>query len=247
MALEHAAEYCGLPLIYEFHNALHDALYAALVTAWMTKDAIVAVAPKQLGTSRHRRRSVKFSRVEYPKQPRQRLQPLLTREQVLNSREARFVPCPLCHAPGAVEEWYPQDSVYYGTFRCEEHGRFPVRMSVTLRADGTWQGRRVVPTLTEPERSAFAAARENEPFRCRHEKTKRKNAAAARKRNEKTSTPPSAECRWGRFYAVEAGVDLGDPYSEAVLSRASLKKAGCGERIRGGDTQVSQPACHAAG
>lgn len=98
MALEHAAEYCALPLIYEFHNALYDALYAALVTAWMTKDAIVAVAPKQLGTSRHRRRSVKFSRVEYPKQPRQRLQPLLTREQVLNSREARFVPCPLCHA-----------------------------------------------------------------------------------------------------------------------------------------------------
>ncbi len=29
-------------------------------------------------------------------------------------------------------------------------------------------------------------------------------------------------------------MDLGDPYSEAVLSRASLKKAGCGERIRGG-------------
>ena len=45
MALEHAAEYCALPLIYEFHNALYDALYAALVTAWMTKDAIVAVAP----------------------------------------------------------------------------------------------------------------------------------------------------------------------------------------------------------
>ena len=182
MALEHAAEYCALPLIYEFHNALHDALYAALVTAWMTKDAIVAVAPKQLGTSRHRRRGVKFSRVEYPKQPRQRLQPLLTREQVLNSREARFVPCPLCHAPGAVEEWYPQDSVYYGTFRCQEHGRFPVRMSVTLRPDGTWQGRRVVPTLTEPERSAFAAARENEPFRCRHEKTKRKKRRRRKKK-----------------------------------------------------------------
>ena len=33
IALEQAAEYCGLPLIYEFHNALHDALYAALSSA----------------------------------------------------------------------------------------------------------------------------------------------------------------------------------------------------------------------
>lgn len=41
IALEQAAEYCGLPLIYEFHNALHDALYAALITAWLTESSLL--------------------------------------------------------------------------------------------------------------------------------------------------------------------------------------------------------------
>ena len=110
----------------------------------------------------------------YPKQPRQKITPLPEREQLLNSRQARIVPCPLCRQPGAVESWYPQGDVYYGVFRCENHGLFPVRMSVVHREDGSWQGRRVVPPLTDPERAAFAAARENEPFHCTREKAKRR-------------------------------------------------------------------------
>lgn len=46
IALEQAAEYCGLPLIYEFHNALHDALYAALITAWLTESSLLPTAPR---------------------------------------------------------------------------------------------------------------------------------------------------------------------------------------------------------
>ena len=46
VALEQAAEYCGIPLIYEFHNALYDALYAALVSAWLTEDALAASVPR---------------------------------------------------------------------------------------------------------------------------------------------------------------------------------------------------------
>lgn len=173
IALEQAAEYCGLPLIYEFHNALHDALYAALITAWLTESSLLPTAPR--AEAKHkRRRGVKFSRETYPKQPRQKITPLPEREQLLNSRQARIVPCPLCRQPGAVESWYPQGDVYYGVFRCENHGLFPVRMSVVHREDGSWQGRRVVPPLTDPERAAFAAARENEPFHCTREKAKRR-------------------------------------------------------------------------
>ena len=173
IALEQAAEYCGLPLIYEFHNALHDALYAALITAWLTESSLLPTAPRTEAKHK-RRRSVKFSRETYPKQPRQKITPLPEREQLLNSRQARIVPCPLCRQPGAVESWYPQGDVYYGVFRCENHGLFPVRMSVVRREDGSWQGRRVVPPLTDPERAAFAAARENEPFHCTREKAKRR-------------------------------------------------------------------------
>lgn len=173
IALEQAAEYCGLPLIYEFHNALHDALYAALITAWLTESSLLPTAPR--AEAKHkRRRGVKFSRETYPKQPRQKITPLPEREQLLNSRQARIVPCPLCRQPGAVESWYPQGDVYYGVFRCENHGLFPVRMSVVHREDGSWQGRRVVPPLTDPEQAAFAAARENEPFHCTREKAKRR-------------------------------------------------------------------------
>ncbi len=170
MALEQAAEYCAIPLIYEFHNALYDALYAALLTAWMPQWALVPSVPKAENKP-PRRRNIKFSRETYPKQPRQQVGIFPEREQVLNSRQARIVPCPLCHQPGAVESWYPQGDVYYGVFRCENHGVFPVRISVIRRTDGKWQGRRVVPLLTDPERTAFAVARQNEPFRCTREKT----------------------------------------------------------------------------
>ena len=152
---------------------LYDALYAALVSAWLTKDALAASVPPPSTGKPRRRRSIRFSPAEYPRQPRQKVGVFPEREQVLNSRQARLVPCPLCRTPGAVESWYPQGDVFYGTFRCQEHGRFPVRMSVTRQKDG-WQGRRVVPTLTEPERAAFAAAHQHEPFQCRREKAKRR-------------------------------------------------------------------------
>lgn len=174
VALEQAAEYCGLPLVYEFHNALYDALYAALITGWLTEESLAVSVPKSIGRpAGRRRRSERFTKLEYQKQTRQNVGVFPEREQVLNSREARMVPCPLCRGIGAVESWYPQGDVYYGSFRCAVHGRFPVRMSVTKQKSG-WQGRRVVPLLTEQERAAFDAARENEPFRCTHQKTGRK-------------------------------------------------------------------------
>lgn len=176
VALEQAAEYCGLPLIYEFHNALHDALYAALVTAWLTESSLTPSVPRT--TPPRKRRSIKFSREPYPKQPRQKIGTFPEREQVLNSRQARIVPCPVCRQPGAVEMWYPQGELHYGVFRCDRHGLFPVRMSVVRKADGSWQGRRVVPVLTAPEKAAFAAARENEPFQCTREKSKRRRKKA---------------------------------------------------------------------
>ena len=89
--------------------------------------------------------------------------PVVAREDVLNSRSARFVTCPICQRRGAVSCWYPQGKeLYYGTFCCGEHGRFPVRMAVVQRKDGQWQGRRTVPQVTEQEKAALRSARRNE-------------------------------------------------------------------------------------
>ena len=155
LALENAVAYCGIPEVFEYHNALHDAMYAALVSGWIKPEAVEE--PKQEKACRVRGRS--RTTLEYPKQARQRTECCPAREDVLNSRSARFVTCPICQRRGTVSCWYPQGKeLYYGTFCCEEHGRFPVRMAVVQRKDGQWQGRRTVPQVTEQERSALRSA-----------------------------------------------------------------------------------------
>lgn len=169
LALENAVAYCGIPEVFEYHNALHDAMYAALVSGWIKPEAVEE--PKQ--EKAHRVRGRSLTTLEYPKQARQRTECCPAREDVLNSRSARVVTCPICQRRGTVSCWYPQGKeLYYGTFCCEEHGRFPVRMAVVQRKDGQWQGRRTVPQVTEQERSALRSARRNEPVRCRRKRKK---------------------------------------------------------------------------
>lgn len=144
-------------------------MYAALVSGWIKPEAVEE--PKQEKARRVRGRSL--TTLEYPKQARQRTECCPVREDVLNSRSARFVTCPICQRRGTVSCWYPQGKeLYYGTFCCEEHGRFPVRMAVVQRKDGQWQGRRTVPQVTEQECSALRSARRNEPVRCRRKRKK---------------------------------------------------------------------------
>ena len=170
LALEHAVAYCGIPEVFEYHNALHDAMYAALVSGWIRPEA-VAEPPREKS---RRVRSKGLTELAYPKQSRLRTECFKVREDVLNSRAARFVPCPICQSRGTVTCWYPQgQEVYYGTFCCAEHGRFPVRLSVAQRKDGQWQGRRVVPQATEQEKAALRSARRNEPVRCRRKKRRK--------------------------------------------------------------------------
>lgn len=167
LALEHAAAYCGIPQVFEYHNALHDAMYAALVSGWIKPEAVAG--PPREHTRRVRGRGL--TALTYPKQPRQRTECCEAREDVLNSRTARLVACPICQRRGAVSCWYPQGKeLYYGTFCCGEHGRFPVRMAVVQRKDGQWQGRRTVPQVTEQEKAALRSARRNEPVRCRRKR-----------------------------------------------------------------------------
>lgn len=167
LALENAVAYCGIPELFEYHNALHDAMYAALVSGWISPESVVA-PPK---VRRHRKRQPPLSPLPYPRQSRQRTGLFPQREDVLNSRAARSVPCPVCRRRGSVSCWFPQGKeLYYGTFSCAEHGRFPVRIAVVQKPDGQWQGRRVVPQITEQEKAALTHARTNPPYQCRKRK-----------------------------------------------------------------------------
>lgn len=169
ISLETAVSYCQLPAVFSFHNALCDAMYAALVTGWIDPAAL-PTPPKH---KKPQKRKAFFSTLEYPSQPRYKVGILPTREKVMNGRKARFAQCPICQERFCVCRWYPLDEqVFYSTIVCPEHGRFPVRLTVTHRTDGQWHGRSTVPVLTDIQRELFQQAKANEPIPCRRRKTK---------------------------------------------------------------------------
>ena len=169
ISLETAASYCQLPAVFSFHNALCDAMYAALVTGWIDPAAL-PTPPKH---KKPQKRKEFFSTLEYPSQPRYKAGILPTREKVMNGRKARFAQCPICQERFCVCRWYPLDEqVFYSTIVCPVHGRFPVCLTVTHRTDGQWHGRSTVPVLTDIQRELFQQAKANEPIPCRRRKTK---------------------------------------------------------------------------
>ena len=174
LSLEWAAAYCRIPDCFSFHNALHDALYAALSGAWIAPEALLSPCPAPDPA-----KGFSFSAASYPAQPRVKLGPFDTAEDLLNSRRTRRVPCPVCGQPCAISVWYPCHTRYFGGLSCPEHGLFPCRITLAQLADGSWRGRRAVPLLTEEVERTFRSALCNEPLRCRalRKRRRRKNGA----------------------------------------------------------------------
>lgn len=156
ISLETAVSYCQIPAVFPFHNALYDAMYAAMVTGWIDPAAL-PTPPKH---KKPQKRKAFFSILEYPAQPRYKVGIFPTREKVMNGRKARFAHCPICQERFCVCRWYPLDEqVFYSTIVCPEHGRFPVRLTVTHRTDGQWHGRSTIPVLRISNVSCFSKRR----------------------------------------------------------------------------------------
>ena len=169
ISLETTVSYCQIPAAFSVHNALYDAMYAALITGWIDPAAL-PTPPKY---KKPQKRKTFFSTLEYPTQPRYKAGIFPTREKVMNGRKARFAHCPICQERFCVCRWYPLDEqVFYSTIVCPEHGRFPVRLTVTHRTDGQWHGRSTVPVLTDTQRELFRQAKANESIPCRRSKPK---------------------------------------------------------------------------
>lgn len=164
IALWRAAEYCGIPDVFDYHSAVNDAMYTAVLSGWLGPEDL-AWRP-QPAPPKRRRTALRLSKLPFPQQARQRLEPANAPEEALNAQSNRTAFCPLCGRKQGIARWHfiapkkgqtPQQ--YYGVFACPEHGRFLCRLTLTRReADGLWLGRRSVPEMTPELLREYAAA-----------------------------------------------------------------------------------------
>lgn len=171
IALWRAVEYCGLPDVFDYHSAVNDAMYTAVLGRWLTwEDLAWRPAPSQ---PKRRRTALRLSKLPFPRQGKQKVGPASTPEEALDARSSRTLPCPLCGQRRGIARWHftvpgmgpPQQ--FYGVFTCPEHGRFLCRLTLTRREDGQWQGRRSVPPITPELAREYAAALEGGVHVCR--------------------------------------------------------------------------------
>ena len=191
IALWRAAEYCGIPDVFDYHSAVNDAMYTALLSAWISREDL-DYKPEP-APPRRRRLALRMSPLPFPKQPGQRVGPLPTPEDVLNAKGSRNPACPLCGQRYGVARWFTPATEagaaeqYYAAFTCPEHGRFLCRMALAQGEDGRWSGRWSVPGITPELKLEYAAALEGRVHICRgagKRRRKRAGASAGKRREE---------------------------------------------------------------
>ncbi len=191
IALWRAAEYCGIPDVFDYHSAVNDAMYTALLSAWISREDL-DYKPEP-APPRRRRLALRMSPLPFPKQPGQRVGPLPTPEDVLNAKGSRNPACPLCGQRYGVARWFTPATEagaaeqYYAAFTCPEHGRFLCRMALAQGEDGRWSGRWSVPGITPELKLEYAAALEGRVHICRgagKRRRKRAGAPAGKRREE---------------------------------------------------------------
>lgn len=170
LSLWRAVEYCRIPDVFTFHNALNDALYTSILGQWLTLEALENESARRGG----RRAILRLSKLPFSPQPRQKIGPFPTPGEVLNAKLSRKPPCPLCGQKGCVIRWHfarPRNGElprqYYAVFSCPEHGRFLCRLTLANLEDGQWRGRRCVPVLTPEVMRDYAAALEEGVYLCK--------------------------------------------------------------------------------
>ncbi|MCU6702829.1 3'-5' exonuclease [Muriventricola aceti] len=160
VALYRAVEYCGVPAPFEFHNALNDCVYTAVVSQWISPAAIDELSSPAWVK--------KFTWTSEPEGSSREIGPFQTARSGLNSRTSRLMSCPLCGEKGWVIQWRSRrEGVYFGTFPCREHGRFLVRFVMSPGEDGLFRGRLSLPPLTDATIQAYSEAMKGQLHSCK--------------------------------------------------------------------------------
>lgn len=174
IALYRAVEYCGIPDCLDCHNALHDAVYTAIIGEWLPEDGLLLCALP--------RRIQRLSKIKYPLQPRRRVGPFPSLDALLNACDSRRVFCPQCGRKISVSAWcYDVPGRYFADFCCPEHGWFICRLTASFQENGTWRGRLAIPSMTGKLKREFHAASKSNRFVCKPIVQRRKRRRAKRK------------------------------------------------------------------
>jgi inhibitor of KinA sporulation pathway (predicted exonuclease) len=159
IALYRAVEYCLIPTLFDFHNALNDAMYTAIVGRFISPKTLAqsVLMPGAKQTLEALREGA-----EMPRGPFESL------ELALNNRGSRLAICPKCGAKQRVGDWrHIGDGIYGSKFSCAKHGARLLRLE--LKQDGDqnyWTSTQVLPGT--PENMRILRSAKQEPlFRCK--------------------------------------------------------------------------------
>ena len=124
IALCRAVAYCKISEIFTFHDALNDAMYAALLTSWITLH-----------------HCWKWSAAPFLPPTKKRSKYLPTVQAVLNFPRMRRQSCPVCGRKLWVQSWFQwqNSETYYAPICCSTHGGFLCRLTMT-QYNGLYRG-----------------------------------------------------------------------------------------------------------
>lgn len=170
IALYRAAEYCGIPTPFTFHNALNDAVYTAMIGGLLTPDLLVMQSvPRKIR---------KLAQARFPRQPKRRVGPFSAPRAALDHRTSRRFACPVCGTAAWVREWHYSDPRRcYALFQCPEHGDFLCRLTLSPFENGSWRGTLAVPEITPAVLLDFNTAVNATRYACKgksHSKRRRR-------------------------------------------------------------------------
>ena len=136
IALCKAVSYCKIPVSFTFHDALNDAMYAALLTQWITLHDLV-VPPHAAGF----RGCWRWSATPFLPPAKKRSKYLPTVQAVLNFPRMRQQNCPICGRKLWAQSWlqWQNSENYYAPLFCTEHGGFLCRLTLAAH-DGLYRG-----------------------------------------------------------------------------------------------------------
>ena len=166
IALCKAVSYCKIPESFTFHDALNDAMYAALLTPWITLQDLV-VPPRAVGF----RSCWRWSSASLLPSTKKRSKYLSSIQAVLNFPRMRQQNCPVCGRKLWVQVWlrWQESETYYAPIFCCTHGGFLCRLTMT-QYNGLYRGCSAMVCADRRELLRFHAACGGNTFVCQNYK-----------------------------------------------------------------------------